>query len=123
MRTLRHPIFLVCALLFLLNQALELALVFIPVLFSYLDDLLAMPIVLTVVLAAERAYFRDNSFVLPWTWVAGTVAAFAIVFEIALPPFSPKHTADWLDAVAYTLGAVLFFFTINQPLRTTDSHT
>ncbi|MBD1397459.1 magnesium citrate secondary transporter [Pontibacter sp. JH31] len=123
MRTLRHPVYLICVLLFMVNQALELAHVFIPLLFSYLDDLLAMPMVLTLILAAERAYFRNGSFVLPWTWVAGAVAAFAFFFELVLPPFSPKHTADWLDAVAYTCGGALFFFTINQPLRTRDTHS
>jgi hypothetical protein len=121
MHTLRHPVFLVCVALFLINQALEQAGVFIPLLFSYLDDLLAMPIVLTIVLAAERVYFRKENFVLPLGWVVGAVAAFSVFFELMLPPFSQKHTADWLDVVAYTLGAVVFHFTINRPLSVSNS--
>jgi hypothetical protein len=121
MRTLRHPIFLVSVLLFLINQALEQAGVFIPLLFSYLDDLLAMPIVLTIILAAERIYFRNNSFVLPLGWVIGAVVAFSIFFELMLPPFFQKHTADWLDVVAYSVGAVVFHFTINKPLSVSNA--
>lgn len=121
MRTLRHPVFLFFALLFLINQALELGGVFIPLLFSYLDDLLAMPLVLTLILAAERTYFRNNSFVLPGSWVAIAVVAFSVFFEILLPPFFPKHTADWLDVVAYTLGGALFYITINKPLSSTNT--
>jgi hypothetical protein len=116
MRTLRHPLFLICVLLFLINQLLEQAHVFIPLLFSYLDDLLAMPIVLTLILAAERAYFGDNSFVLPPAWVVLAILAFSVFFELVLPPFFPKHTADWLDVLAYALGALLFHITINKPL-------
>jgi hypothetical protein len=116
MRTLRQPLFLACVLLFLINQGLELSSVFIPLLFSYLDDLLAMPIVLTIILAAERIYFRNNNFVLPLGWVVGAVVAFSVFFELMLPPFSQKHTADWLDAVAYSVGAVLFHLIINKPL-------
>jgi hypothetical protein len=116
MQTLRHPLFIISVLLFSINQLLEQAHVFIPLLFSYLDDLLAMPIVLTLILAAERAYFGDNSFVLPWAWVVIAVLAFSVFFELVLPPFFPKHTADWLDVVAYTFGALLFHVTINKPL-------
>ncbi|WP_299706216.1 magnesium citrate secondary transporter [uncultured Pontibacter sp.] len=116
MRTLRHPVFLVSVVLFLVNQALEQTGVFFPLLFSYLDDLLAMPIVLTIILAAERIYFRKDDFVLPLAWISGAVAAFSVFFELILPPFSQKHTADWLDVVAYAVGAVLFHFTVNRPL-------
>lgn len=115
MQTLRQPVFLICVFLFVVNQGLERAHIHIPFLFSYLDDLLVMPIVLTLALAAERAYFRDSHFVLPGTYVAGAVGAFSIFFELLLPPFFPKHTADWLDIVAYTLGAILFQLMLNKP--------
>lgn len=116
MRTLLHPVFLICVFLFIGNQALELAGLYFPLLFSYLDDLLAMPIVLTIILAVERIYFQNDSFVMPLAWLAGAVVAFSIFFELLLPPIYSKHTADWLDVVAYTLGALVFQFTINKPL-------
>ncbi|WP_299989871.1 hypothetical protein [uncultured Pontibacter sp.] len=116
MHTLLHPVFLVCALLFVGNQALELAGFYFPLLFSYLDDLLAMPIVLTIILAAERIYFQNDKFVLPLAWLVVTVVAFSVFFELLLPPIYSKHTADWLDVMAYTLGALIFQFSINKPL-------
>lgn len=123
MQTLRHPVFLSCVLLFLVNQGLELMHIYIPFLFSYLDDLLVMPIVLTLALAAERAYFRNSRFVLPWTYVAGAVLAFGVCFEALLPLISLRHKADLLDVLAYAVGAVLFHLHINQPLHSADSQS
>ncbi|QCR24021.1 magnesium citrate secondary transporter [Pontibacter sp. SGAir0037] len=116
MRTLRHPVFLICLILFCINQVLELAHIYIEYLFSYLDDLLSMPIVLTIILTAERLYFSDNRFVLPWHYTLAAVVLFSIFFEWLFPLFSQRHTADAWDMAAYAIGAVLFHFSINKPL-------
>ncbi|MFD2246708.1 magnesium citrate secondary transporter [Pontibacter ruber] len=121
MATLRHPAFILAVALFCINQALELANVYIRPLHTYLDDLLCMPVILTLALAAERAYFRNNRFVFPFHYIAGAVLGYSICFELLLPQLSPKYTADLLDVVAYTLGAVLFRYTINKPLKQAGS--
>lgn len=117
MRTLRHPVFLLCLLLFCANQALEQSGIYLEPLLSYLDDLLAMPVVLTLILAAERAYFRNSSFVLPLSYTCAAVLLFSIFFEGIFPLVSVRHTADVWDIAAYAAGAVLFHVIINKPLR------
>ncbi|WP_114777646.1 magnesium citrate secondary transporter [Botryobacter ruber] len=117
MQTLRHPFFLLCFVLFCLNQLLELAGRHIWPLHAYLDDLLCMPVVLTLALAAERVYFKNPGFVLPVAYVAGAVAAFAVIFELLLPLLTTKHTADLPDVLLYGLGAFAFQALLNKPLH------
>jgi len=114
-QTLRHPFFLVCFFLFCLNQALERAQVYIWPLHTHLDDLLCLPITLRIVLAVQRAYFRDPAMVLPVRHIAFAVAAFSVCFELLLPLYKPLYTADALDVLAYILGALAFSVYLNKP--------
>lgn len=114
MRTFAHPVFIACLTLFCLNQLLEWQHVYIAPLHSYLDDVLCMPVVLTVALAAERVYFGNYSFVLPLYYSLWAVLLFSIFFELLLPRLSDLYTADVWDVLCYSCGAVLFHFSINK---------
>ena len=116
MNTFTNPVFIVCAILFIANRLLEWQGIFIRPLPSYLDDLLCLPIVLTIILAAERLYFKAPGFILPANYSWWAVAAFCVVFEGVLPFVSEKYTADVMDVFFYSLGAVIFLVTINKPL-------
>ncbi|WP_162428073.1 magnesium citrate secondary transporter [Pontibacter pudoricolor] len=117
MRTFAHPVFIACLTLFCLNQLLEWQHVYIAPLHSYLDDVLCMPVVLTVALAAERVYFGNYSFVLPLYYSLWAVLLFSIFFELLLPRLSDLYTADVWDVLCYSCGAVLFHFSINKAPR------
>ncbi|MFD2513967.1 hypothetical protein ACFSRY_08830 [Pontibacter locisalis] len=117
MKTLCHPLFLLCLLLFGLNQLLELSKVYVWPLYTHLDDLLVLPITLTIALAAERAYFNSHGFVLPLRYSLLAFVLFSAVFEGVLPLISQKYTADALDVVAYALGTAAFQLLINRPLK------
>lgn len=114
MKVLLHPVFIVSVLLFALNQALEQAGVYIWPLYTHLDDILCMPIVLTLILAAERLYFNNPFFTHPKRYLLATVLLFCVVFEWLLPLLSAKYTSDILDVAAYIMGALLFQKTINK---------
>lgn len=116
MRTLAHPVFIVCITLFCLNQWLEHQQVYFKPLNNYLDDVLCMPVVLTFALTAERLYFRNPAFVFAPAYSVVAVVSFSICFELVLPSFSAAYTSDILDVLFYSLGAILFCFTINRPL-------
>jgi hypothetical protein len=84
---------------------------------SYLADLLALPLLLTLALAfMRRWYFRQPAFVLPGTWVVATWASLAIWFEVLLPALRPlAATADPLDVLAYAVGGFIFWRWLNRP--------
>ena len=117
MRTLLHPLFLACLSLFCLNQALEQAQVYIWPLHTHLDDLLCLPIALRIVLAGQRAYFRNPRMVLPVRHIVFAVAAFSVCFELLFPLYKTLYTADALDVLAYMLGARIFYIYLNKPLE------
>lgn len=117
MRSLQHPLFIFCTLLFCLNRALEQAQVYVWPLYAYLDDLLCMPLTLGLILAVQRAYFQDQRLVIPVRHIAFAVAAFSICFELLLPLYKPLYTADVLDIAAYVSGATAFHLLMNKPLQ------
>ncbi|MCJ8163745.1 hypothetical protein MKJ04_02760 [Pontibacter sp. E15-1] len=117
MRSLLHPFFLSCLLLFCLNQGLEQAQVYIWPLHTHLDDLLCLPITLQLVLVVQRAYFRNPAMVLPRWQVVFAWAAFSVCFELLLPLYKPLYTADALDVAAYAFGGLGFAAILNKPLR------
>ncbi len=112
-RTLSNPIFLLCVTLAATNQVLEKVFgVFIPVIHSYLDDLLCFPIVLTLGLAMYR-YFSPNYRLTPWH-IWPTVIIYSVYFEWYLPQTSIAYTTDILDVLMYVLGSILFDLSINR---------
>lgn len=116
MKTLKHPFFIVCFVLWVANQLLELSGIYIRPLYSYLDDLLCFPLTLTIILAAQRAYFNNYSITIPVSHAVFAVAAFTFCFELVLPLFSEKYTADMQDVLAYSIGAFGFEVFLNKPL-------
>lgn len=116
MRTLQHPFFIVCFVLWGFNQLLELKDIYIWPLFSYLDDLLCFPLTLSFILTVQRLYFNNPNITIPIQHTIFAVAAFTFCFELVLPACSGIYTADVLDVVAYSFGAVGFHLFINKPL-------
>lgn len=112
-KTLRNPVFLTCLLLATTNQVLEKGFgIFIPIVHSYLDDLLCFPLVLTLGLAAYRFQW-PNYQLTPWH-VWPLVLIYSVYFEWYLPQQSAAYTADVLDVVMYVLGALIFLRFINK---------
>jgi fatty acid desaturase len=121
-RELRHPLFLVGTVLYLLvavqkhGGTLFREWLLPDVVRFHLADLLALPLELTLLLYfMRRWYFRRPSFVLPASWIVGTWVVFALWFEVLLPLFDHRATADPLDVVAYGVGGILFWCWLNQP--------
>lgn len=117
MDTLRHPLFILCFVLWLANQLLEQNHIYIRPLYAYLDDLLCLPLILTFILAVQRAYFGDKRMTIPAAHTLLAVVAISVCFEGILPCFSEVYTADAWDVLAYTSGALLFHLFLNKPLK------
>lgn len=112
-RTLTDPVFLTVILLAVANQIVEKGFgIFIPLVHSYLDDLLCFPIVMTLGLAMYR-YFKPFYKLSVWH-IWPVVLIYSVYFEWYLPQTSNAYTADVFDVLMYILGASLFQLTINK---------
>jgi len=88
----------------------------LPWLHSYLEDLIALPVILGCALTAVQiARKRWQSFVIPKRDLVLITIAFAFYFEVVLPKFSDRFTQDPWDALCYVLGAGFFYTFINRP--------
>ncbi len=115
-KNFRHPVFWGSCVLFLTHQLIQKGLdIHIPFVHSYLDDLLVMPIILTLILVERRRlYSWGEKFVFSFPETIGLVVAFSLIFELLFPYFSFKFTFDWWDFLAYAIGGVIFYRYLNR---------
>ena len=116
MSVFKNPYFLASCVIFWVNQYLEkVEGIFIPYIHAYLDDLLAMPVVLGLTLQIFRWFHpQKNRFLFTKVQIAIAVLYFSLIFEVILPMRSPLYTRDWWDVLFYAIGAVGFYFLINR---------
>ncbi|GAA4304957.1 magnesium citrate secondary transporter [Nibribacter koreensis] len=79
----------------------------------YLDDLLCLPLILTVTLFILR-FFKGPLFRLTSYQVGIAVVYYALAFEVFFPLFMPRYTADIVDAFLYALGGWFFYRFLNK---------
>lgn len=118
MATLRQPLFILLCLLFVVHQLLQkgwhIALSWAD---NYLDPLLCMPILFTLLLAERRhCWGKGRHYCVTYKEIVLAVIALSIIFEVVFPHLNARFTADWADVVAYVAGAVLFAWQLNRPL-------
>nr|WP_293016246.1 magnesium citrate secondary transporter [Mongoliibacter sp.] len=112
----KNPWFIIACILFWINQFLEKILgIFIPYVHAYLDDLMAMPVVLGITLQVYRwIHPSKNQFVFSPGQVFVGFAYFSFLFEYLLPKWSDTYTADIWDIVCYAVGSIAFYMLINK---------
>jgi len=122
MSVLKNPLFAFSCLLFWVNQYIERVQgIYIPYVHAYLDDLLAMPVVLGITLQAFRWFHPlKEKFVFSKTHVIIAVVYFSLIFEVILPMKSDTYTRDWWDVLCYAIGAVAFYYWINKEEKSTS---
>ncbi|MFD2203747.1 magnesium citrate secondary transporter [Shivajiella indica] len=115
MRVFKNPYFVLACLIFWVNQVLEKYFgIFIPWIHEYLDDLLAMPVVLGITLQIfrwihpQKGKFRFSKIQVAVGWLY-----FSFLFEFLLPKWSKIYTSDIWDVLAYGIGSLAFFVLIN----------
>lgn len=115
MDILKSPLFIICCVLFIIHQVSQVIFNYhIPLVDSFLDNLLAMPIILTLLLFERRYIFRWKGYYrLTISEVIIGTLFIAFVSEIIFPALSDDFTGDWKDLIFLLAGAVLFYFTIN----------
>jgi hypothetical protein len=116
MGILKHKVFVVASFIFILHQVIQkIGNIHIPLLHAYLDDLLCMPVILSLTLYIFRKFVLNNpSFRFSGQQVIWAVIYFSMMFEIFLPQYSDEYVADSFDVIAYAIGALIFHYTINS---------
>lgn len=116
MDTLKQPAFLLLVTLFGLHQVLQ---IFYNTPFGrlsyYIDPLLGLPILLTLLLAERRHLFKmGDNYQLSALEVSVAIAVLSLIFEILFPMWSDRFTADWRDVPAYAVGGLIFHYFLNR---------
>ena len=110
-QTMSTPLFISCSILFLIHQLLQkILIVNTGVIDAYLDNLLAMPIILTL-LQAERymlSGMHSKSRLNQMELIMSTLYI-SLSSELLFPILSPTFTADPIDVVAYCCGTLLYW--------------
>lgn len=117
MQLLRNFLFMGSLSLYLANRYLLAGLDLAPYKIPYLNDLLCLPIVLSLALWIQQKLFPMTCRpVLNAAQVIFAVLYFALFFEVVLPAFSRRYTRDYLDILAYAVGGIIYYFFFNpQP--------
>ncbi len=117
MKPLKSPVFIICSVLFLIHQVMQKVLdIHFPMIDYYLDNLLAMPIILTLLLVERRILFRRKTYRLSVLEIVMATLLIILVAEIVFPLLSRDFTTDWWDVVFYVLGSLIFYLTINRSI-------
>ncbi|KAA3439488.1 hypothetical protein [Rufibacter hautae] len=80
---------------------------------SYLDDLLCLPLLLTVTLFLMRMLYGPQVRFTKYH-IGFVVAYVSLVFELLLPRYMERYTSDLLDVVLYALGGWFFHRFLNK---------
>ena len=117
MRILRNLVFIGAALLFWTTYMLEYFRIYtFPFVHAYLDDILALPVILTLVVAVQRQWiYRNPRYVLSKFQIIFALLYVTVLFEGILPALSARYTRDAWDILGYILGALIFYWFINRP--------
>jgi hypothetical protein len=73
-----------------------------PLIDSYLDPFLSMPIMIGLPILGVRLW--DKNFKIKPSLAWGFALTVAVIFEYWIPRFDPRFTADLIDAPFYLLG-------------------
>lgn len=120
MSTGRKPyiLFILCLTIFFLHQFVQkIAKVKIALLDSYLDPLLAMPVLLHLITIERRILTKNPKYKLTLFYIILYVVIVSVLAEIVFPIFTPKLISDPFDVVFYAIGAGFYALT-QRPLKT-----
>jgi hypothetical protein len=107
MKHLPNILFTICALVFATHQYLQkIASIGISLADSYLDPLLAMPLILHLINIERQWLFKQAR--LSRKEICGYYILIIFISEIVFSHFSAKFTFDIIDMLLYAVGAILY---------------
>ena len=113
-------LFGICLTIFLLNLMLLNFSSNLPFFFSsYLNDLLCLPIVLSICLFVIRFFSKDQQVKISLFTAFSLATLYSVYFEFYLPEVTTRYTADGADVFLYFTGALIFWLV--QKLESTKT--
>lgn len=118
MKILQNPAWLCCFILFITHQVFQKILGWnLPIIDSFLDPLLCLPIFMGIMLIERRFFLkrRKNNNVYTFSNLEVIIIAttLSIIFEEGFPRWSDQFTKDYFDYIFYFVGALFFYLFIN----------
>lgn len=83
----------------------------------YVKDFICMPIVLTICLVVVQLIHKNKDIRLSLFTVFSLALFYSLYFELYLPRFHFRYTADILDVLMYFLGSLVFYFLQQKPKK------
>ncbi|WP_324721492.1 hypothetical protein [Salinimicrobium sp. HB62] len=112
-------LFSICLTLFLLNLLLLSFCSDLPAFFSsYLNDLLYLPIVLSICYFVIRCFSKNKQVNISLFSAFSLATLYSVYFEYYLPEVKVRYTSDFIDVLLYFAGA--FIFWLVQRLESKD---
>jgi hypothetical protein len=100
-------LFILCCL-FLTNYILQYLGISTAFTRNYLDDLLAMPIILGLAREAIRILHKKPRWELEFSMLVVSFLTVSVLFEVILPRYYEHHTGDLIDVFCYAAGVVIY---------------
>lgn len=91
-----------------------------PLINNYLNNLLCMPVVLTLCLVVLQIIKNNIRLTIPIFVIASITVYYIIYFEWFLPKINTRYTADPIDAVLYIAGAIAFYVMQKRWVKSTN---
>jgi len=73
------------------------------------NDFLCLPIVLTLTVCILKRISHNKIIKLSPKLIFGEAILYSVMFELILPMWSLKYTADFMDVIMYFLGAYFYY--------------
>jgi hypothetical protein len=77
---------------------------------NHFNDLVALPIVLSICLWSIRKIHNNPKFQLSFLQCLMLVLFYIVFFEVYLPKVNTRYTADAIDGGLYLIGGLLFYW-------------
>jgi hypothetical protein len=114
MPLLRTSLFILASTAYLVNRFLLTWLELPQYKIAYLNDVLCLPITLTLALFLQQQMFPGSARErLNPAQILFTFLYISFFFEGVLPALADRYTRDWLDVVAYAAGGLIFYYGCN----------
>jgi hypothetical protein len=102
-------LYILLTLIFLAYKIFEIHYPAIPFLHTYLEDLLAIPLILkTAMIIIQGTIERKKTIEISAWEILIITGLFSVYYELILPAFNDQFYSDPLDVICYYIGALFF---------------